>query len=188
MYRIALLALLVPSALRLCATTVTFTAGCTSGEAGITSTITFDGAVATDPAGHATYTGAQFNNGTNPCGSDFLGISSSTTTILFDQPIDYFGFAWGTPDPNNNVEFFNGATSLFLFSGATAAPTYVNVFAGAGEQFTRIVFSYEGCCFETDNHSYRLAPGATLVPEPSSLSVALLGLGFLAWQLHLKKR
>ena len=70
MYRMSVLTLLVFLALPLFAVTVTSTPGCTSGVAGITSTITFTGAVATDPAGHATYTGAQFNNGTNPCGSD----------------------------------------------------------------------------------------------------------------------
>ena len=189
MFRIVLLTVMTGIGLPLFAATVTTTPGCTTGVAGITSTITFTGAIALDPAGHATYTGAQFNNGSNPCGSDFLATAGSPTTITFDQPIDYFGLAWGTPDPNNDIQLFNGATSVFFFQGTTApSNNYLNFFADPGEQFTRVVLSYESCCFETDNHSYRLAGVGAAAPEPCTLTpLVVVGLSILTWRALLKR-
>src|SRR5258708_6052706 len=149
--------------------TVTFGPNtCTSTVANLTSTITFNGLSTVDPAGHATYSGAAFDQGSDPgCGGDWLGLNNQSTTITFNQPIDYFGLAWGSADSGNSLQLFNGAAPVgatFLGGGGNL---YVNFFAGAGEQFTRIVLSYSGCCFETDNHSYRLI-AATGVPEPAS--------------------
>jgi hypothetical protein len=159
--------------------TVTQSAGCTSGVSGLTSTIDFgtSPANATDPAGHATYTTPFFNQGTNPnCGGSFLSLwTDQSTTVTFDQPLDYFGMVWGSPDPYNSLQVFDGLTLLGTFSGTTGGtnngdPHYVNFFAGSGEQITRLVFSTTSCCFETDNHSYRLVSQVSSpVPEPGEI-------------------
>jgi len=173
--RVASLIVFAGMGLPALAVTVTATGGCTTSVAGTTSTITFDGMNTNDPAGHATYTGAAFDQGTNPgCGGDWLGLSGQTTMISFDKPIKYFGLAWGTPDSYNSVQLFNGASSLGTFSGSVATNMYVNFFADAGEEFTEVVLSSSGCCFETDNQSYTLAPSTAGVPEPNALWLTAL--------------
>jgi hypothetical protein len=162
------------------AASFTVTAGCTSSEAGLTSTIPFTGPSLTDPAGHATYGGSgTFNGGSNPgCGGDWISQSNQLTTITFDEPIDYFGLAWGSKDSYNFVNLYNGNVHLFTLngSGLEFATSYVNFFAGPGEQFTRVELSSASCCFETDNHSYRLVD---TVPEPTVVGLMALGLGVL---------
>src|SRR5262249_38720280 len=53
--------------------------------------------------------------GTPPATGNFLGVVSvdGTTTIAtvtFTNPVSYVGFAWGTPDPENEVDVYNGST------------------------------------------------------------------------------
>ena len=171
-FSLALLAVAVPGS----ALTMTKIQGaCTSAEAGLTSTIAFTGSSAVDGAGYATYNSPAYNAGTTVCGNDFLYQSSGIVTeIVFSTPISYFGLAWGTPDPYNSLQLFNGATQLGptftgldLASSFTAGTFYVNFYAGAGEQITKVVLSSSGCCFETDNHSYRIAA----IPEPGSFAL-----------------
>jgi hypothetical protein len=171
------LTLLTPTAF---AVTMTDTAGCTSAVAGITSTLDFTGATATDAAGNATYTHTGgFNGASNPgCGGDWISLNGGqTTTITFISPIDYFGLAWGTKDPYNTLQLFNGATQIGpTYTGGAFATSYINFFADAGEQFTSVVLgSGTQCCFESDNHSYRLAPTTSAVPEPSSVALGIFG-------------
>jgi hypothetical protein len=183
---LVMLAALLACPLPIEAVNVTTNAGCSSTQSGITSTIDFGPSgspAATDPAGHATYSTPFFNQGTGvDCApASYLGLTTgNTTTITFDQPIDYFGLAWDSKDSNNVIEFFDGATLLASFSGAdspiadTFEANYVNFFAEPGEEFTSIVLSAGGCCFETDNHSYRLA--ATVVSQPPTMLMLALGL------------
>lgn len=157
------------------AVTVTNTSGCNAPIA-VTSTIDFGPTGSpntTDPAGHATYTGATFNNGTSPgCGGSFLDASSSTITITFDMPIDYFGTAWGTPDNYNSLSLYDGPSLLGTYNNSVVTNEYVGFTAGAGQVFTKVVLSSSQCCFEMDNQSYLLAPST--VPEPSSLGFMLV--------------
>jgi hypothetical protein len=168
------------------AATISFTAGCTSTQPGLSSTLSFGAAGtpnATDPAGHATYQTPTYNAGTDPgCGGSFLSQNGSSTTILFDAPIIYFGLVWGTNDTYNTITLFNGANQVAVFAGAgSGTQGYANISAGAGEQFTRIVMNSTSCCFETDNHSYILA-ATTATPEPSTIIPMLCAAAAsLAW-------
>jgi len=96
---------------------------------------------------------------------------TSPVTIAFANPLDYFGLYWGTPDPNNTISFFNGATLLQSFSGAAvvgsmnpSAAVYANFFAAPGESFNKVVLS-DNFAFESDNHAYKVAASES-VPEP----------------------
>jgi hypothetical protein len=96
---------------------------------------------------------------------------TSPVTIAFANPLDYFGLYWGTPDPNNTISFFNGATLLQSFSGAAvvgsmnpSAAVYTNFFAAPGESFNKVVLS-DNFAFESDNHAYKFAASES-VPEP----------------------
>jgi len=107
----------------------------------------------------------------------------SSFAIDFSVPITYFGFYWGSPDPDNVITFYNGATELFSFTGADlnsmfgvdfglSGAAYLNIAAGPGDQpATRIVFSGGEFPFETDNHAFIAAS----VPEPASLLLLTSG-------------
>ena len=188
---------------------------CTTTVAGVNATITFGTFASpntTDPGGLATFTNPTFNSGTAPLnlqnpscpgsgsgvgGGSWLSALGSATTagtlimVTFSQPLDYVGFAWGTPDAAaNTVQVFNGATLLNTFDGTTfpASPTvgynggYVDIFAAGGPNITKLVFT-EGvnasCCFEIDNISYRTA-SPIVTPEPGTfIPVAAAGLCFV---------
>ena len=110
-------------------------------------------------------------------------------------PLKYFGFYMGSPDTYNVVEVYNGASLLATYTGtdfATAAGTipngnqsvglFVNIRAGANEQFDIVKFSTNPSinAFETDNHA------VVAVPEPSTY--AMMGLGLALFGLAGRRR
>jgi hypothetical protein len=73
----------------------------------------------------------------------FLG-AALNVTVTFTNPVSYVGFAWGTPDPFNELDVYNGSTPLGSFFGIFSQnqPTYYfNLFAGSGEAITTLVMS-----------------------------------------------
>jgi PEP-CTERM motif len=104
--------------------------------------------------------------------------------IEFTEPMDYFGFLWGTPDALNKVEVFQNGTSLSVFA-PEAGGNFTNIFAqSSADYFNKIVLYDTGmtCCFETDNYAAR---AASAVPLPASLPLFASGLGvigLLGWR------
>jgi hypothetical protein len=122
----------------------------------------------------------------SPAGDNVAG-GTGSVTLTFAKAIDYFGLYWGSVDTYNFVDVYSKGTLLKTFSGAdvpgaqatgswtsNADNVFVNILAGAGESFDKIVLRSNGRAFESDNHTYRLASAS--VPEPSSM-LALLAFG-----------
>jgi hypothetical protein len=130
--------------------------------------------------------------GTPPATGNFLGVVSvdGTTTIAtvtFTNPVSYAGFAWGTPDPDNEVDVYDGSTLLGSFFGTfnlgqPNQPTYYfDIRAGSGEAITKLVLS-SNCCFETDNYSAIPSVPAPIVGAGlPGLIMVLGGGGLLGW-------
>ena len=109
-----------------------------------------------------TITGGVLNLGSAPATGNFIGTGPDQTiiTVTLTNPVSYVGFAWGTPDLNNEVDVYNGSTLLGSFFGEQNGPglaAYFDIRAGSGEAITKLVLSDLnnccGCCFETDNYS-----------------------------------
>jgi hypothetical protein len=104
-------------------------------------------------------------------------------TINFSQPIVYFGLYWGSPDPLNTINFFDGATLVFTYTGQNlhdqlgvalgdGNAAYANFTAGVGESYTRVVLSPAGSFpFEDDNQAFLQA-----APEVSTNILTVFGL------------
>jgi hypothetical protein len=86
--------------------------------------------------------------------ADGLLGAALNVTVTFTNPVSYVGFAWGTPDPFDELDVYNGSTLLGSFFGIFTQnqPTYYfNLFAGSGEAITELVMSStfagpSGCC------------------------------------------
>jgi hypothetical protein len=98
-------------------------------------------------------------------------------TIDFSQPISYFGVYWGSPDQGNELRLFDGAALVRTVTGLEVGNVvgfglpgggYVNVFADAGEHFTRAVFVGGQFPLESDNHAFA-------VPEPTAVLLLTTG-------------
>ena len=181
-----------------------------------TKTIDFNSGTATDPNGFATYSGSNgivqgsvTNQYATPLGDNsyYLTVApsglqnipgSGDETITFANPIDYFGFYWGSIDAYNFVSVYSGSKLITTFNGTNVpgasadgnqtSPTnnfYVNLLANTsiGETFDKVVFSTTGLAFETDNHSYRLAS----VPEPTAI-LGLLAFGVVSAGSFMKRK
>ena len=114
--------------------------------------------------------------------------------VTLGAGVSYYGFLWGSPDAGgwNTVSFYNGNTLLQSFDGnAILNPAngnqtfarYFNVFAGPGENITKVTFSANQNAFETDNHAF-LAP----VPEPETYAMMLAGLGLMGFTASRRKQ
>ena len=160
----------------------------TSTVANLTSTITYDGSTpnTTDPAGYATYSGSYvFNKDTNPGGTgNWIDAQPGDAfTVSFSKPVDYVGFLWGSPDADNTVKIYDGATLLATYTGNELYDGNTHTYWGNsvgyvdffGADITSITLSSTDNPFETDNLSYQVE--ATATPEPSTL--LLLGSGLL---------
>ncbi|MEJ1930357.1 PEP-CTERM sorting domain-containing protein [Nostoc sp. NIES-2111] len=123
----------------------------------------------------------------SPAGDNVAG-GTGSVTLTFAKAIDYFGLYWGSVDTYNFVDVYSKGTLLKTFNGSdvpgaqatgswtsNADNVFVNILAGSGESFDKIVLRSNGRAFETDNHTYRLAD----VPEPTSM-LALLAFGALS--------
>ncbi|RCJ34800.1 PEP-CTERM domain protein [Nostoc minutum NIES-26] len=121
---------------------------------------------------------------------------TGSVAINFAKALDYFGFYWGSIDNYNFVDVYSGGTLLKTFSGkdvpgapangeqsGNANNVYINLLAGKGETFDKVVLRSTGYAFETDNHSYKLAS----VPEPTSM-LGLLAFGALGAGSFVKRK
>ncbi|MBH8578296.1 PEP-CTERM sorting domain-containing protein [Nostocaceae cyanobacterium CENA369] len=177
------------------------------------TTVNFNSGTAVDPNGFATYSatngivqGNVSGQYASPFGdsSKFLTISpvsnvaggTGSVAINFAKAIDYFGFYWGSIDDYNFVDVYSGGKLLQTFSGkdvpgapangeqsGNANNVYVNLLAGKGETFDKVVLRSTGYAFETDNHSYKLAS----VPESSTM-LGLLAFGALGAGSFVKRK
>lgn len=169
------------------AVTVTTTAGCLSGIAGVTA-VGYTATGVTDPGSIITVATPIMNQGTNPgCSTNWLSEINGSTTITFSQPVDYVGFVWGTPDSYNTFSIYDGATLLGSYTGnGIGLNSYENFFATGGQNFTSVVFSNPAtCCFETAGFSYQLA-SASSIPEPSTVFLPTIAGG--AWLISRRLR
>jgi hypothetical protein len=69
-----------------------------------------------------TFSGGQLNGGS---GDDLSGnwisaLDGNPVTLTLANPVSYIGFAWGTPDPENRVDVYNGAILLGSFFANTS--------------------------------------------------------------------
>ena len=137
--------------------------------------------------------GTLLNNSTGfanrPVGStgSFLYVGpngQSTSTIQFAQGVHYYGFLWGTPDPNpsspanrQGVELYSGNELVATYTadslGLNWEARYVNFLAAQDKPFTRaVLFSHSN--FETDNHAvYTAAPAPPPAPPPAPSAVVV---------------
>lgn len=150
---------------------------------------TFESGLPSNYSGGGIFSASVHKVASRPAGStgNFLsfgvsGSQSSTGVVDLGKGASYFGFLWGSPDKYNSVTFFDGLTALGTFDGsAIVNPTkgsngstrFFNVFAGAGEVITSVVFKSGKNAFETDNHA------VVAVPEPATYAMLLAGLGMV---------
>jgi hypothetical protein len=127
------------------------------------------------PFGDMTVSGADM--------TQYLTTGLGSVTLTFASDMLYLGLLWGSVDDYNNLEFFNGDTSVGTVNGVDVwaaangdqgefGTFYANIVSSLA--FDRVVATSEGYAFEFDNVAYN-----TTNPVPEPLSLGLLGLGLV---------
>lgn len=184
-------ALLSGSALFASNITVSNSAGVYTSTPGVTTFDDFDGTYNTSIG---TVSGGGLDQGANPGGGGnwayvaFGGpVATTNITVTFTSPVTEFGFLWGSMDNFNQVDVFDGAVDIGTVTGNTngLSTGFVNFDANPGYQITSVLLSNGGvgCCFEVDNFA-----AGNPTPEPSSWSLAPLGLALLCCGVPLTRR
>jgi hypothetical protein len=127
---------------------------------------------------------------TAPADGNFISaLFPGPVTLTLVNPVSYIGFAWGTPDPENEVDVYNGTALLGSFFADTSLfpnTYYFNISAGPGEAITSLILKFNALpndrigSFETDNYA-----AISSVPGPIA-GAGLPGLilasgGLLGW-------
>ena len=109
-------------------------------------------------------------------------VDNGSVTLTFSSSQRYLGLLWGSVDPGNTLEFFNGAVSLgtVLGSDVTGSPNgdqgvngtlYVNI--NLDLPFTSVTATSPSNAFEFDNVAFNARPVG--VPDGGT-TLSLLGL------------
>jgi hypothetical protein len=107
---------------------------------------------------------------------NFFNTREGAISLDFSAELKSFSMQWGSPDWNNNLDFYNGSTLLASFNGSqrqSMTGTYSNFsFAEAG--FTRVVATGASSSFEFANVTFG---DAVVAPDvaPIPLNAASLG-------------
>ncbi len=132
--------------------------------------------------------GAPFGDDTfsGPDTTEFL-FAGTPITLALPGPERYFGILWGSVDPSNSLSFYaQDGTLDGVVTGSDVSANangswdadgtfYVNVISSLA--FTTVVANGGDSIFEFDNVAYNASvPAASSVPEPSTATMALVGL------------
>ena len=131
------------------------------------------------------YAGTDFGAGTPVGSGDYFLARHGNVTLDFSAELKSFSMLWGSPDWNNNLEFYNGSTLLASFDGTqrqSMTGAYSN-FSFAEVGFTRVV-ALSGS-FEFADVTF----GDVVTPDvaPIPLNAASLG-GLLSFLMMLAMR
>ena len=150
------------------------------------------------PVGAQTETGQPTNNGQSNPGWDPFGLSDTGHTwwnigetngsVQFNVSGNVLNIVWGSPNNDNTVTFFSGASTEI---GAVTTPDLVTAFGVVNSQDNPggylISFNtstaFDKVVFSTDTSAFEFAFTAA-VPEPSTWAMMILGffgLGFMAY-------
>jgi hypothetical protein len=108
-----------------------------------------------------------FANG--PDTTNYLSVGTTgTETIDFNTMQNAFGLFWGSVNPQNTIEFFNGTTLVASYSGADLSPRVGNYYVQFFDlsPFDKVVI-HSNQAFEIDNVSAGFIPSGSAQPiEP----------------------